>query len=121
MTNQQLGGPGGRSRSMSFMNRVTGVVGAIVGLLVLATILVFGFMVSLVVIPVILIVAAGALGYFWFKTRDIRKELQQQMQAYREQMPGQRAEDPRADGTGRNQGTVIEGDEYIHESRTDRD
>ena len=107
---------------MSFMNRVTGVVGAIVGLLVLSTILIFGFMVSLVVIPVILIVAAGALGYFWFKTRDIRKELQQQMQAYREQMPGQRPDGSgTAGGAGRQQGTVIEGDDYIHESRPDRD
>lgn len=105
------------------MNRVTGIIGAVAGLLVLSTILVFGFMVSLVVIPVILIVAAGALGYFWFKTRDIRKELQEQMQAYREQMPGQRsgpdATPGRSDGSG--QGTVIEGDEYIHETRTGRD
>lgn len=130
MENNRLGGPQGGPRPGAFVTRITGVAGAIVGLLILSALLAFGFMVSLVVIPVILVVGAIVAGYLWFKTRGIRKELKEQMQAYREQMPGSRPTDvsggfpsgfPGNKG-GRvppDAGTVIDGDEFIHERKSE--
>lgn len=101
------------------MARATGVAGAVIGLVVLSSLLIFGFMVSLVVIPVILVVALAAIGYVWFKTRSIRRELKAQMQAFRAQMPGPQSGNIPGNPSGWSEqtgGPVIDGDEYIHET-----
>lgn len=118
MDQNRLGyGQQGRPRGPGFMARVTGIAAALVGMVALVAFLVFGLMVSVVVLPVILILALVVIGYFWFKTRGIRKELKEQMQSYRESMPGSRPGEfgtgPRAPGAD---GKIIEGDDYIHEA-----
>lgn len=98
--------------------RLGGAVGAVIGLVVLTAVVIVGLMVSVVIIPIALIVAACVAGYLWYKTRDIRRELRSQMQAFRESDPASRV-----DGFGQpsqrgpiGQGKVIDGDEYIHEA-----
>ncbi len=103
--------------------RLSGAVGAVIGLIVLTAVVIVGLMVSVVIIPIALIVAACVAGYIWYKTRDIRRELRNQMQAFRESDPA-----TRVDGFGQpsqrgpmqrgpiGQGKVIDGDEYIHEA-----
>jgi hypothetical protein len=105
-----------------FLARIGGAVGAVIGLVVLVAVVIVGLMVSVVIIPVALLVAACIAGYLWYKTRDIRRELRNQMQAFRESDPASRV-----DGFGQRtrsargpieQGKVIDGDDYIHESHT---
>jgi|GEM_PF-4297400 len=104
-----------------FLARIGGAVGAVVGLVVLISVVIVGLMVSVVIIPIALVVAACIAGYLWYKTRDIRRELRNQMQTFRESDPA-----ARVDGFGQpsrsprgpiEQGKVIDGDDYIHESQ----
>lgn len=70
-----------------------GPLGKAVALIVGAILLVLGFVFSLVLLAIIAVAGLAAFGYFWWKTRELRKTM-------REQAPG---------------GQVIEGEAVIVE------
>ena len=84
---------------------------------------------SLIVLPVILLVGAIAAGYLWWRTRGVRRQFKEQMEAVQAQMARQQAGatgpapgGPARPGAshGRGEGVVIEGDDLIHEAKPRR-
>jgi uncharacterized protein YneF (UPF0154 family) len=73
--------------------------------------LVLGFMFSLVVLAVALVVGLGVWGWFWWKTRKLRQQINEQM---RENPP------PGWEGPSSPAGHVIEGEAVIVEEETTR-
>lgn len=73
-----------------------------------AALLVLGFMFSVVLLGVLVVLGLGVWGYFWWKTRDLRRMMREQ-QAMREQTMGQQADTSAATGH------VIEGEAVIIE------
>lgn len=73
-----------------------GFLGKIVTTLLAAGLLVVGFMFSIVILAVVAVLGLIGLGYFWWKTRALRR-------AIREQMAAARSE----------QSTVIEGEASV--------
>lgn len=55
-----------------------GMFGKLIGFMAMAVMLVLGFMFSLVLLGVVLIIGLGAFGYFWWKTRSVRREIREQ-------------------------------------------
>lgn len=51
----------------------------LLGLLTGAILLILGFMFSVVIISVIAVIGLGFWGYFWWKTRALRREMQANM------------------------------------------
>jgi UPF0716 family protein affecting phage T7 exclusion len=56
----------------------TGLLGKAITLIAGAVLLVLGFMFSLVLLAVIAVAGLAAWGYFWWKTRALRKAMQEQ-------------------------------------------
>jgi uncharacterized protein YneF (UPF0154 family) len=73
--------------------------------------LVLGFMFSLVVLAVALVVGLGVWGWFWWKTRKLRQQINEQM---RENPP------PGWEGPSSPAGHVIEGEAVIVEEEVTR-
>lgn len=94
-----------------------GLLGRVLGVAVGAVVLVAALLFSVVIFAVLL--AAGVIvgGYLWWRTRALRRQLREQMQAMEAQM---RARQPTPGGArpGARDDTVIDGD-FIRE--TDRD
>lgn len=105
-----------------FLSRFLGVT--------IAAVLVGGAIVSavafsLIVLPVVLFVGAIAMGYVWWRTRGVRRQLREQMSAMEAELARQNgnmgAGGPARGGPGaRRGGVIIEGDEFIHEARPDQ-
>ncbi len=74
-----------------------------------ATLLVLGFMFSVVLLAVVAVVVLCVWGYFWWKTRELRRVLREQ-QAGRASAPGA----PDAPSTPRG-GQIIEGEAVLVE------
>lgn len=78
-------------------------------------ILVAGLFVSAIVFSVLLVVGVAAGGWFWWKTRGLRRELGERMQQMQQQMQRTQA----GEGTGKRAGEppadVLEGD-FIREA-----
>ncbi len=74
----------------------TGPLGKAIALILGAILLVLGFVFSLVLIAIIAVAGLAAFGYFWWKTRELRKVM-------REQPPGGRVID----------GEVVVVEEYV--------
>jgi UPF0716 family protein affecting phage T7 exclusion len=51
----------------------------LLGLLTGAILLIMGFMFSVVILSVIAVIGLGFWGYFWWKTRALRREMQTNM------------------------------------------
>lgn len=91
-----------------------GLLGRVLGVAIGAVLLVASLLFSVVVFAVLL--AAGVIvgGYLWWRTRALRRQLREQMQAMEEQLragqPG-----PGAARPGARDETVIEGD-FIRET-----
>jgi len=68
-----------------------------------AILLIFGFMFSMVLIAFIVLIGFAAWGYFWWKTRDLRKA-----------MNAQRANQP-MQGSNEASGEIIEGEVIVVE------
>lgn len=66
-----------------------GVLGKTFALLAGAILLVLGFMFSLVLVAFIAIAALAALGYFWWKTRTLRKTMREQAHGHASAGTGQ--------------------------------
>lgn len=62
----------------------TGLLGKIVALSASAILLVLGFMFSVIVLAVVIVVGLAGLGYFWWKTRHLRKAMREQQGPARE-------------------------------------
>jgi hypothetical protein len=88
--------PGFSGQPAGFAARVLGFVGAVVAAIL-------AFMFSLAALAVVAVGGAALGGWLWWKTRAVRKEMQEQMQQHAQQRP--------ADGY------VIEG-EVIREAET---
>ena len=65
----------------------SGLLGKVVAIAVGAVLLVAVFTVSLLVFAIVVTGGLLVLGYLWWKTRDLRKQIRQQM---RERRPGER-------------------------------
>jgi hypothetical protein len=110
-------GPGRRSRSGSAPGLLSRIAGIALGTVVLAA----SLLVSAVVFAVLLVVAVGAGGYLWWRTRDLRRQVREQMRAAAEGRvppgptgwPGGQG-GPADRGAGSGAGPVIDGD-YIRE------
>lgn len=78
-----------------------GLVGKLIGFMIMAVVLVLGLMFSVVLLAGMLVIGLGAFGYFWWKTRELRKKMKEQAaaQAFRD-------------------GTIIEGEAVIVEDGT---
>lgn len=76
--------------------REPGPLGKAVALIVGAILLMLGFLFSLVLLAIIAVAGLAAFGYFWWKTRELRKVM-------REQPPGGRVID----------GEVVIVEEYV--------
>lgn len=72
--------------------------------------LVLGFMFSLVVLAVVAVAALGIGGYFWWKTRDLRKALREQAQKAREGSGGPAGANTRSGHVVEGEATVVEGE-----------
>jgi len=104
-------GPGRRARTGSAPGLLSRIVGIALGTVVLAASLV----VSVAVFAVLIVVAVIAGGYLWWRTRDLRRQVREQMQAAAEgRVPPGRSGWPGDTGTGAVDGQVIEGD-FIRE------
>lgn len=55
-----------------------GPLGKLVALIVGAGLLVLGFMFSLVILAIVAVAGIAVFGWFWWKTRDLRKALREQ-------------------------------------------
>lgn len=55
-----------------------GLFGKLIGIAGMAVMLLLGLMFSMVLLAVVLVFGAGAFGYFWWKTRDVRKQMKEQ-------------------------------------------
>ncbi len=111
----------------------TRIVAVSLGSLMLGAAVVAAVMFSLIVLPVILLVGAVGVGYLWFKTRPLRRQLNEQMQAIRAEFDRQAAGAGRDGGSDRSgsgatagagsrsarTGDVLDGD-YIQEARHDK-
>ena len=75
-----------------------GMLGKLIGFMFMAVMLVIGLMFSAVLLGVVLVFGLAAFGYFWWKTRDLRKAMKEQAAAQ-----------------AKAQGTVIEGDATVVE------
>jgi len=106
-------GPGRRNRPPGSPGLLSRIVGIALGTVVIAA----SLLVSVVVFAVLIVVALIGGGYLWWRTRDLRRQVREQMQAAAEGRippgpggwPGRPDEAP-GDGDGR----VIEGD-FIRE------
>ncbi len=67
----------------------TRVVAFSLGALVIGTAMAAALMFSLILLPVILLVGTAGVGYVWFKSRHVRRQLSAQMQAMRESLARQ--------------------------------
>lgn len=89
-----------------------GPLGRVLAVAAGAVVLVAGLFVSAVLFSVLLVVGAVAGGWFWWKTRGLRKELGERMA----QMQRMRDGGQRAGGTARGSpGDVLDGD-FIREA-----
>ena len=75
-----------------------GLLGKLAAALVGAMLLVLGFMFSVVLLSIVAVVGLGVFGYFWWKTRELRKVLREQhaaqqaaQQTYAERATGEQA------------------------------
>lgn len=59
----------------------TGLLGKLVAALLTTVLLVVGFMFSLVLLAVVAVLGVIGLGYFWWKTRAIRRVMRERMAA----------------------------------------
>lgn len=70
-----------------------GFIGKFVALttvaLVIGGVLVAAVTFSLILLPIVLLVGAIGFGYFWFKTRGVRRQFSEQVKAMQEQMSSQ--------------------------------
>ena len=57
------------------------LIGKLIGFVVMSVILVLGLMFSVVLLAGVLVIGLGAFGYFWWKTRDVRKKMKEQAAA----------------------------------------
>ncbi|MEK9720486.1 MAG: hypothetical protein VW257_05445 [Quisquiliibacterium sp.] len=91
----------------------TGLLGRILGAVIGAVVLVGALLFSAVVFSFLL--AAGVLvgGYLWWRTRELRKQLREQM-ARMEQQMREAGQSPSDNGSSTAPGTVLEGD-FIRE------
>lgn len=89
----------------------TRVVAFSLGALVIGTAMAAALMFSLILLPVILLVGTAGVGYVWFKSRHVRRQLSAQMQAMRESLARQQTGGPGASRPD----NVIDGD-FIQEA-----
>ena len=59
----------------------TGILGRLFAMLLTTVLLVLGFMFSVVILAVVAVLGAVGLGYFWWKTRAVRRAIREQMAA----------------------------------------
>jgi len=105
-------GPGARAASPP------GVLARVLGLAVGAVVLVASLIFSVVVFAILLGVAVLGGAYLWWRTRELRRQIREQMQAQdagRGAMPGGASDAGRPPATDDN---VLEGD-FIREARRD--
>lgn len=89
---------------MGYPVREGGVLAKLLAGVAGAVLLVVGFMFSVVVLAVAVVVGLGILGWFWWKTRALRRQIHEQM---RENPPPGRA------GRSSPAGHVIEGEAVV--------
>jgi hypothetical protein len=90
-----------------------GPLGKLLALLVGAMLLVLGFMFSVVILAAVVVVGLAAFGWFWWKTRELRKVLREQAEAQAAQA---------AYGPAPADGEIIEGEAIVvEEVRRERD
>lgn len=77
-----------------------GLLGKLLALLVGAALLVLGFMFSVVLLAIVLVIGMLAFAYFWWKTRALRKAMREQR--YAESVAGE----------------VIEGESFVVDETT---
>jgi len=102
-------GSGQRSRPPGLLSRIVGIA---VGTVVIAA----SLLVSVAVFAVLLVVGLVVGGYLWWRTRDLRRQVREQMQAAAEGRapPGPGGWPGRPGTPGASDGRVIEGD-FIRE------
>ncbi len=64
------GGPAPQAKEPGLLAKLFAVAGGVV-------LLVVGVMFSLVIVVAAAIIAAGVLGYLWWKTRDLRRQMRE--------------------------------------------
>jgi hypothetical protein len=111
----QYSAPGRGRRAGWLRSRAAGPIGRALALITGAFVLVAALFVSAIVFSVLLVVGVVAGGWFWWKTRALRKDLGERL-AQMQRMtagpsPDLRARDPAAE--------VIDGD-FIHEAEPRR-
>ncbi|MBL8534851.1 MAG: hypothetical protein JNL33_13450 [Betaproteobacteria bacterium] len=99
--------------------RGKGIVGTLLTVILGAVAIVGAVLFSVVILAVALVVGAVLVGYFWWRTRHVRKQLREHMarqQAAQAAAAAGSAESPHPDGKAPAQagGTVIEG-EFVRE------
>lgn len=62
----------------------TGLLGKLFATLLTAALLVLGFMFSVVVLAVVAVLGVLGLGYFWWKTRALRRAIREQQRQARQ-------------------------------------
>ena len=107
--------PSGRGNPFgSLRDRAAGPIGRALAVIAGGVVLVAALFVSAVVFSVLLVVGAVVGGWFWWKTRGLRRELRErlaQMQAGQAARPG----DPAGAGPAQARPDVIDGD-FIREA-----
>lgn len=107
--------PSGRGNPFgSLRDRAAGPIGRALAVIAGGVVLVAALFVSAVVFSVLLVVGAVVGGWFWWKTRGLRRELRErlaQMQAGQAGRPG----DPPGAGPAQARPDVIDGD-FIREA-----
>lgn len=100
------GSPGGPLRPRS-----AGLLGRVLALIAGGMILVAGLFVSVLVFSLLLVVGVVAGGWFWWKTRDLRKDLRERMAQMQRMQAGRAPDDPVRDSAAE----VLDGD-FIQEA-----
>lgn len=86
-----------------------GLLGKLFALIAGAVLLVLGIMFSVVLLAVVVCLGLIAFGYFWWKTRALRKHMRDQVAAAQGQ----------TQGYARGPGNVIEGEAIVVRERAD--
>lgn len=89
----------------------TGPIGRALAIVAGGLVLVAGLFVSAVVFSVLLVVGVVAGGWFWWKTRDLRKQLRERMAQMQRMQAGGRPGEPAPKAPG----DVLDGD-FIREA-----
>lgn len=93
----------------------TGLLGKLFATLLTAALLVLGFMFSVVVLAVVAVLGVLGFGYFWWKTRALRRAIREQQMNPRQYTPDNVIE---GEATVVREGPIVERNTLIEGHRT---